>query len=295
MAGCERSALHKTGPPSHESVITDEYELHSPINKSSAVLCLFGGYPERAADIKREFDIVELAIKNDIAVVLMNYNQKLWLEEGEKSQLAKFFVNIMVEHDMPQDNVYIGGFSSGGVISLLICDYLIGAESYGLEPKGVFIVDSPIDLAALYRSSVKNVERNFSPTSVQESTWLLETLGEQFGDPAEHIERYDEASIYTDETDHTYNLRHLMNTKIRLYTEPDTLWWREHRMVDPDQTNAYYIEKLYESLIAKGYNQVDYIPTKNKGYRANGERHPHSWSIVDQNELIEWMIGVDIE
>ncbi|WP_301280574.1 hypothetical protein [Tenacibaculum mesophilum] len=32
------------------------------------------------------------------------------------------------------------------------------------------------------------------------------------------------------------------------------------------------------------------LPTTKKGYRANGERHPHSWAIVDKNDLINWIL-----
>ena len=78
--------------------------------------------------------------------------------------------------------------------------------------------------------------------------------------------------------------------QIRLYTEPDTLWWKKNRMADYDQMNAYYIKRLSESLKKSGFRSVEYIPTQNKGYRANGERHPHSWSIIDKKELIKWMM-----
>lgn len=33
---------------------------------------------------------------------------------------------------------------------------------------------------------------------------------------------------------------------------------------------------MSESLKFKGFKNVEYIATTNKGYRANGERHPHS-------------------
>ena len=61
-------------------------------------------------------------------------------------------------------------------------------------------------------------------------------------------------------------------------------------MADYDQMNAYYIKRLSESLKKSGFSRVEYIPTENKGYRANGERHPHSWSIVDKKELIKWIM-----
>ena len=68
---------------------------------------------------------------------------------------------------------HFGGFSSGGVVSLLISDYIIGMKQFYIDPKGLFIVDSPIDLAALYTSSEKNIKRSFSEVSVQESNWII--------------------------------------------------------------------------------------------------------------------------
>lgn len=271
-------------------VITEEYELYKPNETVKGVLILFGGYPEKADDIKRESQILDIARENGIAVILSNFNQTLWLKDSEKHQLAEQLQQIVIEHQLPTDNIYIGGFSSGGVVSLLISDFIVGMKQYYIDPKGVFIVDSPIDLVALYRSSEKNIERNFSEPSIQESTWLLETLGNTFGNPNENIEDYEKNAVFTYSTDNISNLKRLKQTKIRLYTEPDTLWWQENRMADYDQMNAFYIKALSESLTEKGFKHVEYIPTTDKGYRANGDRHPHSWSIIDKKDLIKWML-----
>lgn len=227
--------------------------------------------------------------------MLSNFNQKLWLEENEKHQLAKKLQDIIIENQLPTENIFVGGFSSGGVVSLLISDFIVGMKQFYIDPKGVFIVDSPIDLIALYKSSEKNIERNFSEPSIQESTWLLETLGNNFGNPKDNIEKYEENAVFTYSTNNISNLKKLKRTKIRLYTEPDTLWWKENRMADYKQMNAFYIEKLAKSLTLKGYESVEYIPTTDKGYRANGERHPHSWSIVDKKDLINWMLNNKVE
>jgi hypothetical protein len=173
-------------------------------------------------------------------------------------------------------------------VALLISDYLI-AQKAPIAPKGVFVIDSPIDLAALYRSSKKNIARNFSKASVQESTWIINLLGRRFGHPDDSLSNYEQFSVYTSETDHSDNLQKLRNTKIRFYTEPDSLWWKKNRMADADQMNAFYLEKLSEQLQRSGFEEVEYIATKNKGYRADGRRHPHSWSIVDKQELMEWI------
>ncbi len=272
-------------------IVNDDYELISPSKNSKAVLVLFGGYPESPADVKEQFKILPIAKKNNVAVLIMNYNQKLYLSEEEKLQLANQLRGVLSAHKLPVENLFIGGFSSGGNVSLLLGAYLSEHTNLGIKPKGVFIADSPIDLSALYFTSEKNIERNFSEVSVQESTWIIKTLGEQFGDPNVDISKYEQYSVFTSKTSNIKNLEGLKNIKLRLYTEPDTLWWKENRMADYDQMNAYYIKKLSETLDAHNFKDVQYIETKNRGYRANGERHPHSWAIIDEMKLMQWILA----
>ena len=184
------------------------------------VLVLFGGYPERIADMKREFRISDIAKQNGVSVLFMNYNQKLWLEEGEKEDLAKRIQRIFDENKLPVSKVYFGGYSSGGNVALLLSDYLV-QENAKLGPQGVFVIDSPIDLVALYRSSVKNIKRKFSEPSVRESTWIIETLGEKFGHPDTAISNYERYSILTLETKNFQNISNLKDVKVRLYSEPE--------------------------------------------------------------------------
>jgi len=295
LISCKQNKAEKKqniiAKPEFLKIIKEGYELYKPPVQIHGVLILFGGYPEVAEDIKREFKILELAKENNIAVVISNYNKKLWLEENEKHQLAKKLQEIIEFNKLPTDNIFIGGFSSGGVVSLLISDYISGIKQFYIAPKGVFIVDSPIDLAALYSTSEKNIARNYSRVSVQESTWILKTLGSVFGNPNEELKKYENSAVFTYRSNNTSNLQHLKNTKIRLYTEPDTLWWKKHRMADYEQMNAFYIKKLSESLKEQKFKNIEYIPTNNKGYRANGERHPHSWAIIDKKELINWILN----
>lgn len=271
-------------------IIKEGYELYKPAQKAKAVLILFGGFPEVAKDIKREFKILQLAKENNIAVVFSNYNQKLWLTEIDKRQLAESLQKIIINNQLPTNNIYIGGFSSGGVVSLLISNYITEKEEFDMNPKGVFCVDSPIDLTALYASAEKNIARKFSAVSVNESKWIIETLGKAFGNPKQQLKNYENHAVFTYQSNHTANLQHLKNTKIRLYTEPDTLWWKTNRKADFDQMNAFYLEKLATRLQEEKFKNVAYIPTKNKGYRANGERHPHSWAIVNTKEFIHWIL-----
>lgn len=286
-----KTSTKNTEEITYQEISNPHYKLYKPSSNINAVLILFGGYPEVAEDIKREFKILESAKNNNIAVVFSNYNQKLWLDENEKKSLAKSIQAIFTDNQLPKNNIYLGGFSSGGVITSLIGNYLTDKKEFKLVPKGIFLVDSPIDLAQLYSNAEKNIQRNFSKPSVQEGLWLVDVLSKRFGNPNDNNDEYEKHSVFSLKTGKTNNLKHLKNTKIRMYTEPDTLWWKENRMINYEQTNAYLIKKLSKKLKEESFKKVEYIPTKNKGYRANGQRHPHSWAIVDINNLTNWILN----
>lgn len=294
LLSCTKTAKKTEGehpkPSSVSKVITADYELYIPKKSIKAVLILFGGYPESISDIKQEFQILNSTKNSDVAVLLLNYNQKLWLTDIEKFKLASRLQTIIEQHQLPSDNIVIGGFSSGGNVSVLISNYIIEMKQFYIDPKAVFLIDSPIDLAALYMASEKNIARKFSVPSVQESQWIIQTLDSNFGSPHQNLEPYEKEAVFTSISNNTSNLEHLKNTRLRFYTEPDTSWWREERMASYDQMNAYYIKRLYERLKQEGFKDLEYIATSNKGYRSNGIRHPHSWSIVDREDLLRWIL-----
>jgi hypothetical protein len=293
LVGCnvtvnEKTATDKT---SYELIRTAFYTVEKPSDSTAATLILFGGYPENAEDIQREFAISEIAQSNKIAVVYMNFNRTLWFENNQLDSLSNVFVTLLDSLDLPTKKLCIGGFSSGGAVALHLSNYLQQIPKDNYKPSSVFIVDSPIDLSQLYYTSEKNLERAFSEVSVQESKWIIHQLGNRLGNPHEDISPYEQHSIFTWQTKHVENLAYLKNTALRLYTEPDTAWWKENRMVTYEETNAFLIHQLHQTLQNTGFKHVSYIATENKGYRANGDRHPHSWSIVNKEDLIEWILN----
>lgn len=267
---------------------TDSYNLYKP-DITEKVLILFGGFPETAVNIENEFPITDLAIDKNVAVAYLNFNRKLWLEEEEKIQLANSLQEMITSNNLPSDKIYLGGLSSGGSIALLMGNFLSHNSEFNLNPMGVFVVDSPIDLAALYRIAEQNIKRNFSEASVGESSFIFNYFNAQLGNPEEEIAPYEMYAAFTHETGYFQNLKDLKNTKLRFYTEPDKTWWKENMGVDYEQMNAFHLKRLSDFLIANNFKKVEYIPTQDKGYRANGERNPHSWSIVDKKELLQWI------
>ena len=219
----------QVNPGENNPISTESYNLYKP-DKTEAVLILFGGFPENGEMIETEFPITGKALEEKVAVVYMNFNRKLWLEESDKANLANDLKVLFETNELPKKKIVIGGLSSGGSVALLIGNYL--KENSNLEPTGVFVVDSPVDLAALYRITEDNIERNFSEGSVGESTFINNYFKSQLGNPNEEIKSYEDFSVFTHETKNYQNIEDLKNTKLRFYSEPDKKWWKKNMGVE---------------------------------------------------------------
>ncbi len=269
--------------------MNEDYELIK-LSESKALLIVFPGGGSTSKETKEEFKIIEKATKKEISVLLMNFNRHLWIEKKDSEKLTKLITSIIKNNNLKTDKIFIGGMSLGGTVALTLSNYLV--ETYStLKPKCVFVVDSPIDLFALYESSQKDILRkDFSEERLAEPKWIINYFEEQFGGKDSLLTNIQKVSPLTLTTKNIDNIKNLKNEKLRFYTEPDTLWWKENRQTDFESTNAYTLQKTKELLSKKKWNNVELIQTINKGYRANGERNPHSWSIVDTDDLINWIL-----
>lgn len=269
-----------------EHIVHENYELYKA-KKSKATLVLFPGGGATAKETKEEFDIITTAGANQISVLFMNFNRHLWIDESTTEQLSQELETIFRENQLDTKNMFIGGMSIGGNVALTLSNHLY-QNNINIAPKGTFIVDSPIDLYALYESSKKDIaNRDFDEERLAEPKWIIDYFEEEFTKDS-LLHNIQKVSPFTLKKRFT-SVPNLKNSKTRFYTEPDSLWWKENRQTDFKSTNAYAIQHIAKDLKTKNWNQFELIETENKGYRANGERHPHSWSIVDARKLIDWM------
>ncbi|UUC44074.1 alpha/beta hydrolase fold domain-containing protein [Flavobacterium cerinum] len=265
----------------------DNYELKIT-DPQKAVLVLFPCYPCDIANTKTEAKFLKDIEKAGITTLLLNYNLKLFLTDSEKTEYAKTLNSILDQNKVAKDNVYIGGFSGGGNIALLLTDYMLKTKNQ-TQPKGLMVIDSPIDLEALYNESQKEVIKNVDAEAVAEGQYLMELFDNTLGKPNENIEKYKALSPYLVSCNSTQNIRSLKDIKTRFYSEPDLEWQNTHKKRTYQDLNAYKLEQAILSLKQLGSTQAEFIATKNRGYRANGDRHPHSWNIVEQQDLIKWI------
>lgn len=270
-----------------EIIINDAYELHKN-NASKALLILFPGGGGNAKQTQQEFKIADIAKQKGISILFMNYVRKLWMETEDCKSLAQHIQDIITAHQLNTNNIYIGGMSIGGNVTLSLTQYLLLQNT--LDIKGAFVVDPPLDLHALYQSSIKDIKRNdFSEERLAEPKWIINYFEEVFGKEDSLLQNIQRVSPFTSKTKHIDNISNLKHIDLRLYTEPDQQWWKINRDTDFESTNAYSIQQLYSTLSQDNWNNAQLIETQNKGYRADGTRHPHSWSIIDVNILTDWI------
>lgn len=266
----------------------DHYELIRSDNQK-AVLVLFPCFPCNAEHTKAEAGFLKDLEKKGITTVLLDYNQKLFLTDAEKKEIADQLNSILNKHHIDKKNVFIGGFSGGGNVALLLSSFLIKSED-SIQPKGLLVVDSPIDLEQLYHNAAKDVAANVDTDAVEEGKFLTALFERELGKPGEHPEKYKIASPYLISSNSVENIQYLKNIKTRFYCEPDLDWQQQNRGRKFEDLNAFVLKKANEALLNLGNPATEYIETKNRGIRANGKKHPHSWNIVEQRELVLWML-----
>lgn len=284
----ENKRTEEVQTDSVEVHISEGYELHKVTNHA-ATLVLYPGGGTSSVETKQEFDILKKSEESNVSVLLMNFSNHLWISERDCQNLTNELEGAFEEYDLNRDKIYIGGMSVGGTVAASLSNYLITTSS-PLAPQGVFIVDSPVDLYALYQSAEKDILReDFSEERLAEPRFIMNYFEEEFGTGDSLLLNIAEISPFT-YSQGSNSVSALSDTKLRFYTEPDSTWWRENRDTDYENTNSYVIQQIAGQLESAGWEKCELIETEGKGYRANGDRHPHSWSIVDVDGLIEWMM-----
>lgn len=81
------------------------------------------------------------------------------------------------------------------------------------------------------------------------------------------------------------------DTPIRMYHEPDINWWVENRAKDYNTINSVDLAGFYNALRLAGSESVELMTTYQKRKDFEKGSSPHSWTIVDNVELVDWFFG----
>jgi len=268
------------------------YYKFVPNNNPIGVLVLLPGGGESIEDVMKQISLHKLAVEKDILVILPSINWGTDTFTPEHKFLDTIFQQIVNQYRISKNKFILGGFSSGAMVSLTYAEKANrNVDSTFIKPLAVFGIDPPLDYAHLWNRSKRNVERNFSEVAVREGKWIMDSYVKQFGgSPEEHPENYVKYSIYSQSEKDGGNARYLINIPIRLYTEPGIIWQMENRHNDLYDLNCTDISAMINLLQLKGNKEAELIVTEDKGIRLNGQKHPHSWSIMDSEGCLTWIL-----
>ncbi|MFN0099027.1 MAG: hypothetical protein ACKVS7_10165 [Gemmatimonadaceae bacterium] len=185
----------------------------------------------------------------------------------------------------------VGGFSAGGTDAILLAERCAeGRCGMPHTVRAVFAVDAPLDWYRLWENATMVLADQPPGANLEEARRIQVALTARLGSlPTPSSGQYLSASPLASKDRAGGNARKLAGMAVRAYTEPDVSWWMENRSLDYYGMNALDAASLIRHLKLLGNTRAELILSTGRGYRANGMRHPHSWSIVDQGELARWL------
>ncbi len=237
---------------------------------------------------------VETIRRNIAAMYVTTGNPFEFLfEETAYKRLDRYIHKALSEHNIPA-NLLFAGMSLAGTRALkfgIWCQN--GHSEFEIRPLGIAICDAPLDFNRFWRQGQFAINHQIHPTSVREAQWVNYQLEKHLGGtPLENLKAYYQYAPYFKSLKIDTRLACLKGVAIRAYTEPDVDWWMKNRNKDYYGMNAVDAAGLIAELNLLDHKNAQLITTTHRGYHPNGTQHPHSWSIVDNGELIEWFVDL---
>jgi len=269
------------------------YSLHLPDSDPVGTIIMLSGSALDTTRILDEFAIIKPAIENNMAVLFISTGKviEFLFTEKDLGTIDELLGNALVKYQLADKPKFLIGMSLGGTMALRYSEYaLLNKSRFGFRPNAIAICDAPLDMVRMWHEQEQAIINNFHPNAVGEARWVLHFLKKNLGSPYESMDSYIAYSpfVYSDKNRSKIDL--FKSVPIRMYHEPDIEWWIERRGKDYNTINSIDLAGFYNYLRQAGNTQVELITTYNrrKGYQDGSS--PHSWTIVDNKELISWFL-----
>jgi len=271
------------------------YTLHLPNSKPVATIIMLSGSSLDTTRKVDEFAIIKPALEKNMAVLFVSTGKTIEFLFTDKDihTIDELIGNALGKHKLLDKPKFLIGMSLGGTMALRYSEYaLLNKSKFGFRPNAIALCDAPLDMVRMWHEQEQAIKNNFHPNAVGEAQWVLHYLKKHLGgSPKESMDAYIAYSpfVYSDENRSKIEL--FKDTPIRMYHEPDIKWWVENRAKDYNTINSIDLAGLYSYLRQAGNTQVELITSSNKrkGYKEGSS--PHTWTIVDNEELVAWFLG----
>lgn len=223
--------------------------------------------------------------------VTSKYFPELYYDDSGPALLDEIINEVLAEHNLPIDAVVLGGISASGTRALRYAQFCAAGKSrYGIEPRGVFAVDSPLDLERFYRSARRLLSEDNTTPMGEEAEWMMRAFSDHdYPSPEKSKAPYQKYSVYSASASDGGNAKLLMNINVRLYHEPAIDWWLQERKCRYEDFNSIDLAGCTHAVQLMGGSKIELITTSGKGRDRDGNYNPHSWRIVDEEDLVRWI------
>ncbi|TCD00533.1 MORN repeat-containing protein [Pedobacter psychroterrae] len=267
------------------------YTLSPKVAVKGALVLLPSTWERPESVLNNNKKLCQLASDDGLIIIVPSTNMHICLDPPVTFFLNSVFTDAISRYQIPKDKFVMGGFSLGGIVSLRYAQLAFeNNDSTAIVPKAVYSVDGPVDFANMYYQFEREVEKNVSTMAVNEAKYYLDGMNKYFGgSPSQHPEKYINNSIYSRSERQGGNAKYLNSVSLRIYSDPDVDWAMKNRQRDLYDMNAPDQTALVIELNLQGNKQAEFINALGKGYRLDGTRHPHSWSLVDAANCLSWI------
>jgi pimeloyl-ACP methyl ester carboxylesterase len=268
------------------------------INQTLVLLPSSGESPESVICCNKE--LIQSASNNHILILILSINNgDVDNDKTTLNFLNNTFKEVVEAYHLSKAKFILAGLSGGGMLALRYTE-ISRQDSIRtfIIPAAVIGIDPPVDIAGLYNTSKRFVfindgRANLSEgrlNGLNESKSIINSCNKIYGgSPGQFPKQYVRVSMYSRSEKDGGNAKYLAKVPVRLYCDPDILWQLKERNRDYYDMNAADLSAMINFLILNGNQKAELIPALGKGYRLDGTRHPHSWSIVDPSNCITWI------
>jgi hypothetical protein len=214
-----------------------------------------------------------------------------YIDNSSHQKLNNFIKEVFNKYNLNEDSFFIGGHSFGGTMALQYTQKAYSDQSTLKKPVAVFALDPPLDIERLYNCMTTTNRPKKNPISIQEDDYVSNRIQLEFKtNPKSNPEFFWKISPYAQNDEAHKSLKTLLTVPIRIYNEPDINWYIENRNIDFYCINTLDSSAMINWLKYLGNSKAELILTSGKGYRVSRQmRHPHSWTIADGKELVDWL------
>jgi hypothetical protein len=264
------------------------YRVYKPNNPVRGLVVMLPYYGSDANEFSSA-SLPTLLAKKNLATMVVSASG--YMKDDELVTLKSLIEEVARDLNIPPKSLVIGGISAGGTGAVRYSEYCISGHCDAhSSPVAIFSVDAPLDFEGFWNRQKLNLQRGNPKSSLEESQAILDALRSAMGgSPSQVRQVYRSRSPFLASEKDGGNAHWLKNVPIRLYTEPDVVWMIENIGHDYYTINAVDQAALVLQLRAFGNTKADLVTTTGKGFRPAGTRNPHSWTIVDEPELADWI------